>query len=238
MGRGKKAAAAAAVTAAAVAGMVTGTVFENPADLMQDPNPIVSTQQAADDDGDAAASEERQRAPATRVREWVLRLPAAVRMLVGVPLWALGWVLLTGLSTLWASALSPVVSRLLGWLCLAIILIAVFAASVKAAFPALPLRKILRPRNVVFLLTVTALLALADLALPTVWEGYDLITQTVWRVGATCLLAFSCCAALGRNRKRGEPRRTPEERTPEERTPEEIREIARQLADSVSPRRD
>ena len=100
MGRGKKAAAAAAVTAAAVAGMVTGTVFENPADLMQDPNPIVSTQQAADDDGDAAASEERQRAPATRVREWVLRLPAAVRMLVGVPLWALGWVLLTGLSTL------------------------------------------------------------------------------------------------------------------------------------------
>ena len=228
MGKKKKAAAAVAVTTAAVAGMVTGAVFENPPDLMQDPNPIVSVQQTSDDDGDAAASEERQKGPAARIREWVLRLPAAVRMLVGVPLWALGWVLLTGLSTLWASALRPVVSRLLGWLCLAVILVAVFAASVKAAFPELPLRKILRPRNVVFLLTVTAILALADLALPTVWEGYDLITQTVWRVGATCLLAFACCAALGRHKKRPEVRRTPEERTPEE-----IREIARQLADSV-----
>ena len=45
MGKKKKAAAAVAVTTAAVAGMVTGAVFENPADLMQDPNPIVSVQQ-------------------------------------------------------------------------------------------------------------------------------------------------------------------------------------------------
>lgn len=195
----KKAAAAAAVTVAAAAGMVTGTVFDSPADLMREPPAVVAVQ--ADDD-DGAAPEERQKGPAARIREWALSLPAAVRMLVGVPLWVLGWVLLTGLSTLWASALTPLLSRALGWLCLALLLVAVFACSVKAAFPDVPLRKILRPRNVLFLLGMTVLLAAADLALPAVWQGYDALSRTVWRVGATCLLAFSCCAAMKSQGKR------------------------------------
>ena len=190
----KKAAAAAAVTVAAAAGMVTGTVFDSPADLMGEPAAIVSVQ--ADDDDCAVAQEERQKGPAARIREWVLRLPAAVRMLVGVPLWALGWVLLTGLSTLWAGAVTPLLSKVLGWLCLALILLAVFICSVKAAFPDVPLRKFLCPRNVLFILGMTALLAAADLALPAVWQGYDVLSRTVWRIGATCLLAFVCCAAL------------------------------------------
>ena len=37
---------------------------------------------------------------------------------------------------------------------------------------------------------------MADLALPTVWSDYNLISRTVWRVGATCLLAFICGAEL------------------------------------------
>ena len=60
----------------------------------------------------------------------------------------------------------------------------------KAAFPDVPLRKILRPRTVLFLLGMTAVLAAADLALPTVWQGYDVYYRTVWRVDATCMLAF------------------------------------------------
>ena len=84
----KKAAAAAAVTVAAAAGMVTGTVFDSPADLMGEPAAIVSVQ--ADEDDGGTATEERQKGPAARIREWILGLPAAVRMLVGVPLWVLG----------------------------------------------------------------------------------------------------------------------------------------------------
>ena len=91
----KKAAAAAAVAVAAAAGMVTGTVFDNPTDLMQEPAAVVSAQ---GEDDDCTAPEERQKGPSARIREWVLSLPAAVRMLVGVPLWCLGWVLRTGLS--------------------------------------------------------------------------------------------------------------------------------------------
>ena len=227
----KKTAAAAALAAAAAAGMVTGALFDSPADLMAEPGAAVEIQMD-DDDAGALEDEERQKTPAQRLRQWVLGLPSAVRMLVGVPLWCLGWVLLTGLSTLWMGA-SPLLAHVAGWLCLAVILLAVFVLTVKAAFPDIPFRRILRPRNVLFLLLTTLLLAAADLALPTVWEGYDAVSRTVWRVGASCLLLFVCCAALGKHGKRA----APAEKEPVELTQEEGRERARQLADSVCPRR-
>jgi len=224
----KQKAAAAAVAVAAAAGMVTGAVFESPAELVQDVLPITDVQQAEDD---AAAQEERQKGPTAKIRIWILQLPAAVRMLVGVPLWGMGWVLMTGLSTLWLGATAPVVSKILSWLCLAVVLLAVFAVSVKAAFPALRLKQIFRLRNLVLLLGITAILAMADMALPSVWEGYNLISQTIWRVGATCLLACCCCLELKHQGRRAEAAaRAVSPRT-------EVEEAARALADTVCPPR-
>ena len=230
----KKAAAAAAVTVAAAAGMVTGTVFDSPVDLLQEPAPVVSVQAADDDDG--SVPEERQKGFSARVREWILSLPAAVRMLVGIPLWVLGWVLLTGISTLWAGVMTPLLSRVLGWLCLALILLAVFACSVKAAFPAVPLRKLLKLWNVLLLLGITALLAAADLALPTVWQGYSLYSRTVWRVGATCLLAFACCVVLKSQGKRSSAA-AGKEKIPVDSGHTAVEEEAWRLADTVCGKR-
>lgn len=193
----RKAAAAAAVTVAAVAGVVTGTAFDSPMDLV--PEIAVTAEQQADDDG--AAVVEQRKGPAARVRQWALGLPTAVRMLVAVPLWCFGWVLMSAASLLWVGA-SPWLARLLSWGCLAVLLMAVFACSVKAAFPEVPFRKILRPGNVLFLLLASAVLCAADLALPTMWKGYNAVSCTVWRVGATALLAFLCCMELKRQGKR------------------------------------
>ena len=224
----KQKAAAAALAAAAAAGVVTGAVIDRPTDLMADTPFAVEAQ---DDDAEATAVEQKKNGVTARIRAWVLGLPAAVRMLVGVPLWCLGWVLTTGLSTFWASSMTPLTVRLLGWLCLAAIILVVYALSVKAAFPKVPFKRILRFRNVAFLLGLTALLAAADLALPTVWNGYNAISQIVWRVGATCLLVFSCGFALKRQGRQAEkqiaaaPQRTA------------IEEEARRLADTVCPPR-
>ena len=135
-----------------------------------------------------------------------------------------------GLTALLGGA-APVVERLVSWLCLSLVLLAVFAASVKAALPDLPLKEILRPRNVAFIAILALMLGLADMVLPTVWQGYDARTQLVWRVGATCLLAFVCCAALSRHGKKpaaaAEPPRS--QRT-------EVEKAAMALADSVCPK--
>ena len=193
----RKAAAAAAVTVAAVAGVVTGTAFDSPVDLV--PEIAVTAEQQADDD-DAAVTEQRK-GPAARVRQWVQGQPAAVRMLVAVPLWCFGWVLMSAASLLWVGA-TPWLARLLSWGCLALLLMAVFACSVKAAFPEVPLRKILRPGNVLFLLLASAVLCAADLALPTLWKDYNAVSRTVWRIGAAALLAFLCCTELKHQAKR------------------------------------
>jgi len=227
----KKAAAAAAVTVAAAAGVITSSLFDTPADLLADPSPQPVVQQLADGDEDAGAPEERRTSPVFRLRQWVLALPAAVRMLVGIPLWALGWVLMTGLSALWSSALGPVAERLAAWICLGAIVLAVFSLSVKAAFPHLPFRKILRKRTVALLLFATLVIAAADLALPSVWNGYHVTFRTLWRVGATALLVCSCGVCLGHQKEHPVPQRADRELTQAE-----IQAEARRLADSVFPK--
>lgn len=227
----RKKAAVAAVTTAAAAGMVTGALFDTPAELMNAPEPDAVVEVLSDDGDGAGAEETRRSTPASRLRNWVWSLPAAVRLLVGVPLWALGWVLLSALSLLWGGA-APVAERFLSWLCLSLVLLAVFAVSVKAALPALPLKKILRPGTVAFILAAALALGLADLALPTVWRGYDARTQLVWRAGATCLLAFVCCAALSHH---GTGTVKKAEAVPETPRRTEVEQAAMALADSVCP---
>lgn len=195
------------------------------------PEIAVTAEQQADDD-DAAVAEQRK-SPSARVRQWVLGLPAAVRMLVAVPLWCFGWVLMSAASLLWVGA-SPWLARLLSWGCLAVLLLVVFACSVKAAFPEVPLRKILRPGNVLFLLLASALLCAADLALPTMWKGYNTVSRTVWRVGAAALLAFLCCTELRHQGKRASQKR--QTAPVSERTAIELE--AMRLADTVCGTRE
>ena len=188
----KKKAAAAAVTVAAMAGVVTSAAFDSPLDLV----PEAAEELNLDfEDATASASEEDQKGPLAKVRMWVMSLPAAVRMLVAVPLWVFGWVLMSAVSVFWTGA-APVLAGLLKWVCLAIVLLAVFTLSAKAAFPGVSVRRILRFRNVVLIVVLSAVFWVADLALPTVWNDYNLISRTVWRVGATCLLAVICGAEL------------------------------------------
>lgn len=218
----KKTAAAAAVTVAAVAGMVTSATFESPIDLV----PEAAEELNLEDE--LSVQETEQKGPMAKLRLWVMGLPAAVRMLVAVPLWVFGWVLMSALSVFWSGA-APILAGLLNWVCLAIVLLAVFTVSVKAAFPDVSVRRILRLHNIVLLLGLSAALWVADLALPTVWKNYDLISRTVWRVGATCLLAFVCGSELKRHGKRAVVEVAQQELP--QRTA--VEEEARRLADTV-----
>jgi len=224
----KKKVAATAVTVAAVAGMVTGSVFDNPAEIVPEVAEQVDFLQT--DDDAAEIQEERQKGPASGIRQWIMGLPAAVRMLVVVPLWLFGSLLLSAASVFWMGA-SPLLSRLIGWVCLAVVLLGIFTVSVKSAFPDVPVRKILRFRNVVLLVGLSAVLFAAELALPSVWEGYNALSGMVWKIGATCLLAFVCCMELKIRGKKAAKKMQRQEVLPPQRTV--VEEEARRLADTV-----
>lgn len=227
MGKRQKAAAAALGTLAA-AGLVTGAAVDSPALLAEEDPVIVIEEEAEETSFKPAQLKKRGLASA---RQWILSLPAAVRMLVAIPLWCIGWVIETGVSALWLSGTTAPLQHLLGWLCMGLILLAVFMTSTKCAFPKCPVRKILRLRNFLLPFIAAVVLGAADLALPTVWRNYDAATRIVWRVGSLCLLAWLCSSELKlQGRRYAEVKDELPQRTA-------VEQEAWRLADTVCPKR-
>ena len=146
---------------------------------------------SAEDDGEETPDEEKKNI-FSRIKKKILQLPAAVRALVGVPLWAVGWVIIHFLSIAWSSVLSPVLEVVLKWALIALAFIAVFAAVMKCASPKMPLKKILRPRNFLFLVGGTAVLGIADQIIPLFWKEYP-----TYRFAAILAGGFVLLLAVG-----------------------------------------
>lgn len=154
----KKRATASAVAGATALGILLGGTFNSPAELLEieDLNSRTAITdmlipESTDDDGadeDAAVvGEERKKNFRARFKERVMAMPYYVRAFVGLPLWCLGWLILSAAGLLWEPVLSPLMSGLVNVVCVAGIVLAALIATVKAAFPDMPIRKILRRQN-------------------------------------------------------------------------------------------
>ena len=166
---------------------------KNTETIRQQETPIVmmldmdQNDNAADDDGEET-SEEEKKSIFSRIKKKILQLPAAVRALVGVPLWAIGWVIIHLLSLAWSSVLSPVLGIILKWVLIALAILAVFAVAMKCAFPKMPLKKILRPRNILIILGGTIVLGIADQVIPLFWKEYPYFRFAAIMTGGFVLL--------------------------------------------------
>lgn len=229
MGKRQKAAAAVLGTLAA-AGLVTGAAIDDPA-LLAEADPMVVIEEEVDE-SDSKPVQLKKRGLAA-AKQWIMGLPAAVRMLVAIPLWCVGWVVEHGISALLLTPSASIVQHLIGWLCMGLILLVVFMTSTKCAFPKCPVKKILRLRNFLLPLLAAVVLGAADMALPTVWRSYDAVTQVVWRTGSACLLAWLCASEL---KFQGKRYAVPmEESAAPKRT--YVEQEAWRLADTVCPKR-
>lgn len=255
----KRRAAATAVAAVTSAGVVVGGAFPAPQDLLRDddggqaPAPItemlyndaaIDDVDDTDDDTEDEDEERRRSSPGSRIRAWTMGLPLAVRAGVGVPLWCVGWLVLTGLSAVWSVLLSPLLGTVAGWVATALVLLAVFVLTVKAAFPGLPLKKIVNKRTFLGLLLGTAAIALADAVLPLFLDNYGRIAALVRALASAGLLGTVTAVFLRREKKRAAKltAAAPAEEEPEEEEPLEVRQaralqLVRELVDQVSPRK-
>ena len=259
-----KGAAATAATIAA-AGLLVGGSFEAPADILKDedaalaPPPIVETLNAEvepDGDGaegeDAAAEEDKQRKKGlrARTRDLVLRMPLALRACVAVPLWGVGWVLLSLLSLLWAGVLSPVGGAIAKWVVIALMLLAAIALTVKTAFPKTPLKKIFNKYTLLWVLGGSTLFCLADVVLQRLYPDAPRLFDIARLVASAALLAGALVPILKHEKKKREKEKQAEDEaraaaeaaaleaeieTPEQAQARVEREIL-ELADSVGGR--
>ena len=219
----KKKAAVGVICAATGAGVLVNGAIDTPNDLLQDDAAAVIIESQTDDDMTAADDEERKGSP---LRRWLLSLPLGVRVLVGVPLWALGWGITELLVLLWQAALTPLGGTILSWLLTAALALGAFAVTAKAIFPDIPLKKILRPRNILIVVGGTLLFGVLDTVLPLFWTGYPPIGRWL-RLGGAALMIGCGCLSL---RKLHHKKEAPKQPTAEQQ--------AMALADTVCPPRN
>lgn len=231
----KRRAAAGAVAAAAGTGLLVGSAFDSPLDILDDAGSITITAHADDggsivnDDGDGDEDRVRKGSP---VRQWIMGLPLAVRSFVCVPLWCVGWVLLQLAGLLYQAALTPLGSAILSWVLAALMTMGVVCLAGKAMFPDVPLKKLLRPRHFLLVLGGMFLLGIADVLLPYYWEEYATVGRLLRLLGSALLTGVGVLSLrrIGlRWRKRHAPAAGEKPRLT-------VEQQAMALADSVCPR--
>ena len=257
---------AGAVALVTSASMLVGGLFNSPAMLPDDENPmpqIACTASDEDDldgsgddgDGGGGAREENAEAAAAEEQEsppevWDdeqrkrRRVPTGVKLLL-IPLAALVcWLLIGGLSALLGPVLGPIAGGLLSWALLLCALLGGFAAVVKTVFPDLPLKKILNKRSVSGVLIGGALLAAADIVLPLFWAEYTRVEALVRALGILGVIGTAAGSFTLREnrRRRAEAEKAEADETEEEEAEEEedrpmTREDILALADTVSRKR-
>lgn len=215
----KKKAAVGAVCAAASAGVLVGGVFDSPADFLDDSSAAVTIEMHNDDA--AGQSDEDKNRKGSPLRQWFLQLPLGVRALVGIPLWGVGWCILSAMGLLWQGLLTPLGGKILGWLLTAAVSLGAFAVTAKAMFPHVPLRKLLCRRNILLVVGSVLLLGLADTILSLVWDDYPPISVGLRLFGSA---AAFLCTALSIRKLYHHPKETPEKTTAQQ---------AMELADTV-----
>ena len=173
-------------TAAGVmaAGLLVNGLFEDPSELMQRNNAALNQPaivQTIDMDTDMDIYDDIKKIKGSKtksggffagVRQWIMNLPTAVKAIVGVPLWAIGWVGMQALTFLFGNILSPALSTVLKWLIGFVILAAIFVLIMKLIFPNAKIKDILKPRNLLPLLIGAVILGLADAFVPLFWAEF------------------------------------------------------------------
>jgi hypothetical protein len=200
---GKRAAATAAGIVAALS-LALGGVVDSPDELFsgapQAAQAVVCMVQndCTPEPATEPAKKERLR---DKLRRLFLGQPSVVRGIVLLPLWAIGKVLITLFSLLFA-ALSPVLQIILGVLLNALLLFGLFLLVLKLLFPNLRLRDLLSKQNILLLAIGSVVLSVADAILRTYWEDYQPISIAIKLIVGLIVLSLLCWRIFGRRIKR------------------------------------
>lgn len=247
-------AVASAVAAVTAAGVMVGSSFASPQEILEDgPEPIVQTlamdaQNDMDADGGGTDSgdeelgeeEEEKRGVRASVRKLVRSAPAEVRALVVLPLWALGTLAIALGNAMWSAVLSPVASAILSWAGLAVLAALMFALAVKTVFPDLPLKKILNKRSLLTIASLCLLFGVLDALLPFFWEDYQKLSNILKVVGSLICTGVPVAFFLRRHKRKqaqtvieAEPVEAPAPEPTMEEKEARARALITELADSV-----
>ena len=180
-------------TALVAISLLTGFAFDGPGDITDEqqlPNyrqaPIVMdiddfvNAPVEDDEDEADEQKAVKMGFFARFRQAVLTMPLSLRVLVVVPLWAVGTALMTAVSFLWSILFASPLGAFIASVALGLaVLLGLFTATAKMLFPELPIRKILSKQNLMILGITAFILSGIDAFAPMYWNKYPLAAAAI-----------------------------------------------------------
>ena len=201
---------AVAITTAAA--LMTSGLFKDPAEIVKDeevyapPPPIVETfDRAPADDGSEdviVEEEDEKKTPKDRLRDMLLRMPRAVRIILLLPLWCVGTVLMTVLTPLFNAVLPPLLNIVIRWVLIAAILVALAAAACKLIFPDIPLKKVFSKKNMLSAVIYGALVGMSGWVLEDLYPESRFLVPGVYAGAAALFIGGCLITAAFRKEKR------------------------------------
>lgn len=194
----KKVIIGSAAALAAVA-LIVGTMIPSasqvvsPDQVAAPPAIVLNIEEEVVQQSQEAATENRKtQRMAEKIQAWLLGLPQAVRVIFVLPLWALGSLLTSGISLLWAGLFSPALGFVASWVIGAAVLVGLFAVTAKAIFPQLSFKKILTKKNVYILIGAALIIVFLEAIAPFYWPGYTLVSVLVKTFLSVAAVGFLC----------------------------------------------
>lgn len=191
--------------AAAGAGLAVslffGSLFSSPAEIIepgevQTPTAgVIQTAPPPEEPADFCLdtelpAPEEKRSWKDRVRAFLQSLPLPVRILVVLPMWAVGFALIWAVSALVSLINVPIVGGIIKFLIGALVVFGIIVLAEKILFPEVPLKKLVSRKNIIPLAVTCGVIALAGTLGGYFWEDKQWITAAI-DVGAAALyIAF------------------------------------------------
>ena len=176
----------AAVIAATGASVVVGSLYASPDELIN-PKPLTMMEPANNEGIEETDVENQKKSLGQILKNWLNSLPVWLRVSVGLPLWFIGWILITVVRSIYLK--TNFVYLLIAGLILFVILVLVG----KIMFPRIPFKQFVNKYTITTLLITVGVLALCDYIFPQMWDEYEKYSRYV--VLATVTICIACTIA-------------------------------------------
>ena len=156
--------------------VLLGSVFDSSKDLLEDlpQEPGLMTETVNDLSKDSLEKRSLKQKAGISIRNVIYKIPVKIRVVLFLPLWLLGNLVLIGAELLYRTLLAPIGSLILGFILQTLLLLGIAGICIKLMFPDLPWSKIFNRKLILLVVAGSVFMSACDFVMPMIWDKYVL----------------------------------------------------------------
>ncbi|MBQ6479146.1 MAG: hypothetical protein IJI44_07245 [Erysipelotrichaceae bacterium] len=156
--------------------VLIGSVFDSSKDLLEEThvNPKAISEIMTDLSEDNLESRKQKQGIKEKIRKLIYKVPVKIRVVLFLPLWLLGNLILAAAEFLFKTLLAPIGNLILGFVFQTLLLFGIIGICIKIMFPDLPWSKIFSKKLILLVFAGSLFMSACDLVMPMIWEKYTL----------------------------------------------------------------